>query len=363
MLIGLVSFFIYNLVRNSEKQGVRLGFEFLTMKAGIVISGAAIPYTPNNSYWYAFLVGVVNTLRVTVLGIVLATALGVVLGVARLSPNWLINKIAPVYINTLRNIPLIVCAFFFYFGLVLKLPQTKEALRLPGPIFLSNRGLYFVWGSPTATYNGWLLFVAAGVAAAIVLRTILTRRQKRTGEPCFAILAPLAALLLIPAAGWFLVGGAPLVKDVPFLKGTNFRGGLRLTPEFFSIVACLTLYLSPYSGEIVRAGIQSISTGQRDAAKALGLKPPHVFRLVIMPQALRVIIPPVISQYINLTKGTALSIIVGFTDVFVVTRNIIEQSGRSVPMFLLLIAAYLIMGLVYAGVGNLYNRATRIVER
>ena len=363
LLIGVITFFVYNLIVNSEKQGVQLGFGFLKLKADITIANTPIPYDADRPYWYAFLVGVINTLRVTVIGIVLATALGVVLGVARLSGNWLISKLAAVYIGFLRHIPLIVFAFFFYFGIVLKLPQTKNALRLPGPIFLSNRGAYFVWANPSSSFKIWLVVLIIGVLAAVGLRLFLKRRQERTGKPSFPTIVPLLVFLAIAVIGWFLAGDAPLIKDVPYLKGTNFRGGLRFTPEFFAIVSCLTLYMATYIGEIVRAGIQSISSGQRDAAKALGLRGPHIFRLIVMPQALRVIIPPTISQYINLTKGTALAIVVGFSDLFVLTRNIILQSGRSAGMFILLIATYLVIGGILAGIGNLYNRLTRIVER
>jgi general L-amino acid transport system permease protein len=301
-----------------------------------------------------------------------------VLGVARLSSNWLINKAAATYIGFLRNTPLIVFAFFFYFGLILRLPKTSEAIEfglnftlpilnvpihLPGLAFLSNRGVYTIWGTPTESFTWWIFAVAAGAASAIVLRIVLSRRQQRTGQRSYSIVAPLLALVLIPSIGWFVGGAAPLVADFPKLVGTNFRGGLRLTPEYFSIVAVLTLYIATYIGEIVRAGIQSVDRGQLDAARAVGLTQTNIFWHVVMPQALRVIVPPTISQYINLTKGTALAIVVGFSDVFVVTRNIIEQSGRSVPMFLLLIVAYLLIAVVYAIVGNIYNYRTRIVER
>ncbi len=366
LIVGLITFLLNNLFVNAEKRGVDLGFGFLSLRAAIKISNAAIPYSADNSYFYAFLVGVVHTLRATLLGIVLATILGVVVGVARLSRNWLVNKIVSVYIGAIRNVPLIVTCFFFYFGLVLRLPITKQALHLPGPIFLSNRGVYTIWGEPTASFGPWLLVVAGGLIAGYLLRRYLKGRETRTGAPSYPNLLSFALLAAVSALGWLALargGEPPLIPTVPVLKGTNFRGGLRVTPEFFALVACLTVYIATYIGEIVRGAIQSIPRGQLEAARAVGLSEIHVLRYIVIPQALRIIVPPTIGQYINLTKSSSLAIVVGYADVYVVTRNIIEQSGSSAPMFLLIIATYLIIAGVYSLIGNLYNRSVQIVER
>ena len=366
LIVGLIAFFLNNLLVNAEKRGVELGFGFLALRASIKISNAAIPYSADNSYFYAFLVGVVHTLQATLLGIVLATILGVLVGVARLSRNWLINKLTSIYIGAIRNVPLIVTCFFFYFGLVLRLPITREAWQFPGPIFLSNRGVYAIWGEPTSSFGPWLLFVAGGLIAGYLLRRYLQRRETRTGPLSYPNLLSFGTLAVVSVIGWFALGTlgeAPLIPTVPVLKGTNFRGGLRITPEFFALVACLTVYIATYIGEIVRGAIQSIPRGQLEAARAVGLSEIHVLRHIVIPQALRIIVPPTIGQYINLTKGSALAIVVGYADVYVITRNIIEQSGHSVPMFLLIIVTYLIIAAVYSLIGNLYNRSVQIVER
>ena len=366
LIVGLIGFLLNNLFVNAEKRGVDLGFGFLSLRASIKISNAAIPYTADNSYFYAFLVGVIHTLRATLLGIVLATILGVVVGVARLSRNWLVQKIFAVYIGAIRNIPLIVTCYFFYFGLVLRMPITKEAIRLPGPIFLSNRGVYAIWGEPTASFATWLLILSAALVAGYFVRRSLQGRETRTGTPSYPNLAAFALLAAAGALGWAALAGGgepPLLPTVPVLKGTNFRGGLRMTPEYFALVACLTVYIATYIGEIVRGAIQSIPRGQLEAARAVGLSEIHVLRYIVIPQALRIIVPPTIGQYINLTKGSSLAIVVGYADVYVITRNIIEQSGSSAPMFLLIIATYLIIAAVYSLIGNLYNRSVQIVER
>ncbi|MDE0448684.1 MAG: ABC transporter permease subunit [Spirochaetaceae bacterium] len=367
LIVGLIGFLLNNLFVNAEKRGVDLGFGFLSLRASIKISNAAIPYSPDNSYFYAFLVGVVHTLRATLLGIVLATILGVLVGVARLSHNWLVQKIFAVYIGAIRNIPLIVTCYFFYFGLVLRMPITKEAIRLPGPIFLSNRGVYTIWGEPTASFGTWLLIVLAALIAGYFVRRWLKGREKRTGTPSYPNLAAFGLLAVVGALGWLVLAGGggepPLTPSVPFLKGTNFRGGLRMTPEYFALVACLTVYIATYIGEIVRGAIQSIPRGQLEAARAVGLSEVHVLRYIVIPQALRIIVPPTIGQYINLTKGSSLAIVVGYADIYVITRNIIEQSGSSAPMFLLIIATYLVIAGVYSLIGNLYNRSVQIVER
>lgn len=366
LIAGLIAFFLNNLFTNAAKRGVDLGFGFLALRASIKISNAAIPYTADNSYFYAFLVGVIHTLRATLLGIVLATILGVMVGIARLSRNWLVNRVAAFYIGAIRNVPLIVTCFFFYFGLVLRLPITREAIRLPGPIFLSNRGVYTIWGEPSAGFGPWLLAVAGGLIAGYLLRRYLRRRETRTGARCYPNLLACALALLAAVLGWLAAaqaGAPPLLPAVPVLKGTNFRGGMRITPEFFALVACLTVYIATYIGEIVRGAIQSIPRGQLEAARAVGLRELHVLRYIVIPQALRVIVPPAIGQYINLTKGSSLAVVVGYADVYVITRNIIEQSGSSAPMFLLIIATYLIIAAVYSLIGNLYNRSVQIVER
>lgn len=359
----LIALLIATMMSNADRRGLRLGFEFLGWTAGFAMPDTAIPYSPSRSFLYAYWAGIANTFRAVLLAMFFTTVLGTLIGLARLSSNWLINRLATFYVETLRNLPLIVVAFFFYFGLLQNMPITQRAIHLPGPIFLSNRGVYVSWFDPTSSFGPWMLFILGGLVGAVALRLALLRYQEKTGRPAHSVLVPALTFAIVATVGWLVVPGSPLLFDRPVLMGTNFQGGLKFTPEFFAIFSCLTMYIASYIAEIVRGAVQSIPKGQLEAARALGLNYPQTVQHVILPQALRIIVPPLIGQYVNLTKGSALAIVVGYADVFVVTRTIIERTGRSPQMFLLLIATYLVIGAVYAVIGNIYNRRIRIVER
>lgn len=363
VVISLLVIAIDNVLEAVNRQGLALGFDFLNEAAGFPIAESVIGYDESNSFRYAFLVGVLNTLKVALVGIVMATLLGIVVGVARLSSNWLVSKIASTYIEIIRNVPLLVQLFFWYFAVFQKLPLVGESIQWPGPIYLSNRGLYMVWARPAPSFRAWLLFVLAGFLLAVLLGVWLTRLQMRTGRSTYPFVAAGLALLLTPALGWGLVGQSPLIRDVPVLGRFNFEGGLRLTPEFAALLVGLVIYTAAFIAEIVRAGIQAVRRGQVEAALAVGLTDMQTLRLVVFPQALRVIIPPLISQYLNLTKNSSLAIAIGYPDLFSVGRIMINQAGRAVPTFLMIMAAYLVMSLTYAVVGNIYNRYVRFVER
>jgi general L-amino acid transport system permease protein len=294
---------------------------------------------------------------------VFATLLGIVAAVARLSTNWLVSRIASVYIEIIRNVPLLVQLFFWYFGFFQTLPPVREAAELPGPIYLSQRGLYMIWFQPTPTFWTWMIFVGVALVAASVLYLVLSRYQTRTGRTTYPVATGLVALIVLPVAGWFLVGDSPLVTTIPTLQRFNFEGGLRLTPEFAGLLVGLVIYTGAFIAEVVRAGILAVNKGQFEAARAMGLTPMQVLRLVVFPQALRVIIPPLISQYLNLTKNSSLAILIGYADVFFVGRTIINQSGRAVPVFLLIMAIYLTISLITSIIMNIYNRRVRLVER
>lgn len=362
-VIALILFLTTNFLNAANDRGLSLSYDFLEIEAGFPIGESPLPYTTSDTFGYAFLVGVINTLQVALIGIVLATMLGIIIGVMRISTNWLISKIATVYVETIRNVPLLIQLFIWYFAVFQKLPRVQEAIELPGPVYLSSRGVNMVWGVATPSYTTWLIFILAGLIIGIFLWRTLSNIQMRTGRATYPLLTGFAVIVLLPVIGWFLVGQAPLTKEVPELVGFNFKGGLVLTPEFISLLVGLVIYTASFIAEIVRAGIQSVTKGQVEAARALGLSNTQALRLVIFPQALRVIIPPLISQYLNLTKNSSLALAIGYPDLFAVGRVIINQAGRAVPVFGMIMAAYLVMSLTYAAIGNFYNRRVRLVER
>jgi general L-amino acid transport system permease protein len=363
VVLSFLFFAVSNVLDAADKRGLALGFGFLEEEAGFPIAESVVDYEESDSFRYAFLMGILNTIKVALLGIVLATALGVIVGVARLSTNWLLRQIAGVYVETFRNIPLLVQLFFWYFGVFLLLPTVRESIHWPGPVYLNNRGIFMVWGNPSGSIAPWLLFFLAGVALAVLVRIVLSRRQERIGRSTYPNLAGGIALILVAVLGWVLVSDSPLTREAPVLGRFNFEGGQRLTPEFLALLVGLVVYTSAFIAEIVRAGIQSVQRGQVEAGRALGLSSLQSLRFVVFPQALRVIIPPLISQFLNLTKNSSLAIAIGYPDLFSIGRIMINQAGRAVPIFLMIMAAYLVMSLTYAIVGNIYNRLVRYEER
>jgi general L-amino acid transport system permease protein len=321
-----------------------------------------IPYDPSRSFGYALWVGFLNTIKVSLVGIVLATILGLFAALSRLSGNWLVSSIASVYINIVRNIPLLVQLFIWYFAVFQQLPAVDEAITLPGPVFLSQRGLYMVGYRPTETFAVWLLFILAGLVIAGIAYRYLLRYQMQTGRATYPLLSAVTLFSSLIILGWFLAG-SPLEKSVPVLGRFNFEGGIKLTPEYAALLAGLVVYTGAFIAEVIRGGILSVQMGQVEAAKAMGLSPVLTLRLVVLPLSLRVIIPPLISQYLNLTKNSSLAIAIGFVDLFFVGRTIINQAGQAVPVFLLIMAIYLALSLLTSAVLNVYNRRVQLVER
>ena len=362
-VVSLLVFFVANLRSAADERGLSLGFDFLGQEAGFPIGESVIDYDPGDSFLHAFAVGIINTLKAAMLGVLLATVLGIVVGLARLSSNWLVRNLAGVYIQIIRNVPLLVQLFFWYFAVFQALPLVQQAIRLPGPVYLSNRGMFFVSPQATPSFDAWVASLAAALAVAAALRFALRRREQRTGRPSHAVVGPWLAFAAIAAAGWLAADGSPVVRNVPVLGEFNFAGGGRITPEFGALLVGLVLYTGAFIAEIVRAGVQSVSRGQREAALAVGLSNAQTTRLVIFPQALRVIVPPLISQYLNLTKNSSLAVAIAYPELFTVGRTMINQAGRALPIFLLIMAAYLAMSLTWAAVGNLYNKRVQMVER
>ena len=362
-IAGGVGWLARNLQANLSESGLSIGFHFLRDTAGFPIS-EGLAYDPTRVNGYAFWVGIVNTLRVGVVGIILATLLGTVIGVARLSRNWLIRKLAMVYVETIRNIPLLVQLFFWYFAVMLAaLPMVEDSIRLPGAAFLSRRGLYMPWPVPTETFGMWAPYLLGGAVLSIgvyIMRRIRLRRVDRPGLP---ILWAACTFLVVALAGWLVTPGSPLALDLPVLQRFNYEGGMWLSTPFLALVIGLATYTGAFIAEIVRGGIQAVGKGQAEAARALGLKHTLVLRLVILPQALRVIIPPVTSQYLNLMKNSSLAILIGYYDLLNVGTTIFNQTGRAVEMILLIMASYLVMSLLTSLAMNYYNHKMKLVER
>lgn len=363
IVVAIVVYFVRNVFEAADQRGLKLGFGFLEEEAGFPIAESVIGYTESDSFRHAFIVGVVNTIKVALIGIVAATVLGLIVGVSRLSSNWLVKSITSVYVEIIRNVPLLVQLFFWYFGIFLLLPVVQESLRLPGPIYVNNRGVFSVWANTTSSFDSWLLFVLGGVVLAVAVRVVLRRIQIETGRNTHPNVAAALALVLVATLGWFVVGESPLVRETPVLERFNFVGGARVTPEFAALLTGLVVYTAAFIAEIVRAGIQSVKRGQTEAARALGLSDAQTLQSIVFPQALRVIIPPMISQFLNLTKNSSLAIAIGYPDLYAISRIMINQAGRAVPIMLLIMAAYLAMSLTYAIIGNIYNRRVRFTER
>ncbi len=364
LVIGAgILWLINNLRTNLSSSGLNISFRFLGVTAGFPIS-EGIAYDISNVNAYAFWVGIVNTLRVAVIGIVLASIIGIVVGIARISNNWLIRKLATLYVETVRNIPLLVQLFFWYFAVMLTaLPLVQNSIRLPGSIYLSRRGLYMPWPQLAEAFGPWMWCILGGVVLAAGVYILRRMQLKRADRPGFPILWAIPTLFLVALAGWFLTPGNPLTLSIPVLGRFNFEGGLSLSTSFLALVIGLSTYTGAFIAEIVRAGIQAVGKGQTDAAKALGLGKGLVLRLVILPQALRVIIPPLTSQYLNLTKNSSLAILIGYYDLLNVGTTIFNQTGRAVEMILFIMASYTFMCQLTSLVMNFYNGRMKLVER
>ena len=352
-----------NFLRAASARGLSLSFEFLDKPAGFPISDPAIPYNPGQSFGYAFWVGVLNTLRVAGVGVVAATILGTLVALARLSSNWLLSKIALAFIEFHRNIPLLVLLFIWYFTVFRELPGVEESIRLPGPIFLNQRGVYFTW--PRLNDTGWIFMasIVLGIIAAAILWDNLRKRRELTGKETYFGQVSLAAMIVAPLIGWFISGGRPFVLDVPALQGFNIQGGLRLTPEYMGLFVGLVTYTSAFIAEVVRSGIQAVDRGQMEAARAVGLNGFQVLAFIVIPQALRIIVPPMISQYLNLAKNSSLALAIGYQDLFSVGKIAINQAGRAVPVFMMVMATYLLISLITSFVLNVYNRRIQFITR
>ena len=355
-------YLISNVQTNMEKQSIASGFGFIEKEAAFEIGESLIEYSAADTYGHALLVGVLNTLKVSFIGMILTTILGTIIGVCTLSSNWLISKFGTMYVELFQNIPVLLQLFFFYALFYEIFPPPRQALNPVNGVFITNRGIDFPVPAPDPAwgYIG-LAFVAACIVIWLVNRWAV-KRQERSGQQFPTFWVGLGILFVLPLLTWIL-NGAPTQMDVPVLKGFNFQGGRNISPEFSALLIGLVLYTASFIAQIVRAGIQSISHGQTEAAMSIGLKPGLVLKLVIFPQALRVIVPPLTSQLLNLTKNSSLAVAIGYPDFVQVAGTTINQTGQAVEGVAMMMVVYLTFSLLTSAFMNWYNKKIKIVER
>lgn len=362
----VVAFFVWiinNTAINLAAQNKTTGFDFLWKTAGFDISFSLLPWSRTSYYWEAFLVGLTNTLLVAIIGIICATILGFTIGIARLSSNWIISRLATVYVETIRNIPLLLQLFFWYFAVLKAMPAVRNSLTLPFDIFVNQRGLFVPKPLPDDQFIWVVVAFAIGIVASLFVSQWAKRRLEATGQRFPVVLSSLGLVVGLVAVTW-LLSGASMTFDPPVLNRFNFRGGLELPPEFVALAFGLTVYTASFIAETVRGGILAVNRGQTEAAQSLGLKEGDRLRLVIIPQAMRVIVPPLTSQYLNLTKNSSLGAAIGYPElVNVFTGTSLNQTGRAIECIALTMLVYLIFSLGTSAIMNWYNARVALVER
>jgi general L-amino acid transport system permease protein len=362
VVAAIIAYFAHNASVNMARQGIASGFGFLDREAGFEISTTLIPYSPADTYGRALLVGLLNTLVVAAVGCVLTTIFGTLLGIARLSSNWLLRQVTLWYVEIFRNTPLLLQLVVWWDLLRISAPGPRDAWQILPDIFVSNRGLAYpvpVWHEA----HIWMLVaMLIGICVTILVARWARQRQERTGEQFHTILAGFGLIVLPPLAVFF-AAGAPLDLDKPALAGFNFQGGVIISPEFAALLFGLVANTSAFVAEIVRSGIQAVSWGQTEAAGALGLRQGQVLRLVVLPQAIRVIIPPMTSEYLSLTKNSSLAVGIGFADFVSVANTEMNQTGQAIEVITILMAVYLTISLTISAAMNVYNKYMALVER
>lgn len=364
VVAGIGWYLFQNTQHNLAQRGITSGFAFLNNSAGFGILQTLIDYTETDTYGRVFVIGLLNTLLVSVLGIVLATIIGFIVGIARLSPNWLISRLAAVYIEIFRNIPPLLQIFFWYFAVLRAMPPPRQSHTfLFDTVHLNIRGLYLPAPHATEAYWPFMIAAAIAVAACIVLGRWAHARREATGQAFPALASCIALLVTVPGLA-IIALGSPLAWEMPELRGFNYVGGWVVIPELFALTLALTIYTAAFIAENVRSGIQSVSHGQTEAARSLGLRPGQMLRFVIVPQALRVIIPPLTSQYLNLAKNSSLAAAIGYPDlVGLFAGTVLNQTGQAIETIAITMSVYLAISLSISMLMNWYNRRIAIVER
>ena len=368
MAVVLVfGFFANNASVNMENRGIDFGFGFLSQAASFDVQFSLIDYDGSHSYFRAYLVGLLNTLLVSVIGIIFATILGVIIGIARLSPNYLINKFAAFYVEFFRNIPLLLQIFFWYFAALRALPLPQNAEPMFGNIYMTIKGLYvptFVWEN----FNIFFYSVLAAIISIIVIKIHAKKVQETQGKQLPVLMISIGLILILPLLS-FLIGGVSATVEVPKLiqlaqTSFKFEGGMSLPPELIALTLALALYTATFIAECVRAGIQGVGKGQKEAAASIGLTPNQVLKLVIMPQALRIIIPPTTNQYLNLTKNSSLAAAIAYPDlVLVFAGTALMQTGKAIEIVFMTMFTYLTLSILISLFMNWYNKKIAIQEK
>ena len=364
LIVGFLSYeAVVNAATNMRARGIPTDFSFWDRVASFDINQSLIAYSATSTYGQAFLVGLLNTLLVAIIGVVLATCLGFFIGVARLSKNFVVSKLAAIYVEVLRNTPLLLQLLFIYNAVLKPLPNPRDSISFGAGIYLNNRGLV-VPDPQFAPGAGYILVAAVlGIAASFAFKAYAKKRQFERGE-ILPVARVSAALILLPPVIVYLLAGQPISFDTPVLRGFNFVGGMRVLPEFVALVVGLSIYTAAFIAEIVRAGILSVSHGQTEAAQSLGLSRTQTLKLVVVPQALRVIVPPLTNQFLALTKNSSLAVFIGYPDlVQVFAGTVLNQTGAAVQVIAITMAVYLVISLITAMIMNVYNRRMALVER
>ncbi|MGM7682341.1 amino acid ABC transporter permease [Cytobacillus sp. Hm23] len=355
------AYFAINAINGLEKIGIAFGFSFLSQTAGFGISDSIIEYASTDTYGRALLVGIVNTLKVAFFGIIFATIIGIVAGISRLSSNWLVNKSSSIYIEVFRNTPLLVQIFIWYFAVLLQLPKIQEVES--NALIFTNRGVAIPWFTQTSGTLLWTILLLLGIILSIIMWRVQLKRQIDLGKRTYPFIWSAAVIIISMVAAFIVTQQAPFHLSTPSIEGKGFTGGYVLRPEFLALLMALSVYTSTYIAEVVRAGILGVKQGQKEAANALGLKPSTTMRLVVFPQAIRIIIPPVTSQYLNLIKNSSLGVAIGFQELVSVGKTTLGQNGRAIEVVLIWIAVYLLINLFTALLMNIFNKKVQIVER
>lgn len=365
-VIGLVAFLWYigsNTISNIEQRGIKTGFEFLDSTAGFGLSESPIEFEESDTHGRVFLVGLLNTLIIGFVGIILATLLGLLVGVLRLSNNWLVNKIAAAYIDIFRNIPILLQILFWYNVVLKALPSPRASLEFFDVIFLNNRGFIIPMPDMNSTTISVIIGVLVAIITAITLNIWANKRQEKTGKDFPVILVGFALVILLPILGYF-IGGANFNFDYPALKGFNFRGGKTISPEFLALLFALTTYTASFIAEAVRSGIEAVSKGQKEAAASLALSEYQALKLVILPQAIRIAIPPTINQYLNLIKNSSLAAAIGYPEIVTAfSGTSLNQTGQAIEIIAMTMLVYLTISLTVSAVLNWFNHKMKIKER
>ena len=362
-VVSLGWYLFHNTQTNLQHRGITSGFDFLERSAGFGIAQHLIPYTESDTYARVFLIGLLNTLLVTFIGIIIATLLGFVIGVARLSPNWMVNKLATVYIEVFRNIPPLLQILFWYFAVFLTLPGPRGSINIADKFFISSRGLNMPGATPTDAFWPFMVVALVTIAAIVGMVRWANKRFEATGQPFHKGWVGLAMVIVIPAIGVMLVGN-PFSWETPELRGFNFVGGWVMIPELLALTLALSVYTAAFIAEIVRSGIKSVSHGQSEAAHSLGLRNGPTLRKVIIPQALRVIIPPLTSQYLNLAKNSSLAAGIGYPEmVSLFAGTVLNQTGQAIEVIAITMSVYLAISISISLLMNWYNKRIALIER